>query len=122
MYVPFCFNKIGFNIRKQVEFTSITRRLRSSISLSFAAICYVAIHFQNHINTICPAGKQKQNNSIIIITRPKPAYERPASCLWRSAHNKVRSQRKKTILFGNFSQTSGPPPPFWEPLIQKRQL
>ena len=41
---------------------------------------------------------------------------------------KVRSLKKKTILFGNFSQTSDPPhpppphPPFWEPLIQKKNL
>ena len=31
--------------------------------------------------------------------------------------------KKKTTLFGNFSQTSDPrppPPPFWEPLIQKK--
>ena len=37
---------------------------------------------------------------------------------------KVRCQKKTTILFGNFSQTSDPPPtpPFWEPLIQKKIL
>ena len=29
--------------------------------------------------------------------------------------------KKKPILFGNFSQTSDPPP-FWEPLIQKKNL
>ena len=36
--------------------------------------------------------------------------------------DKVRSQKKKTILFGNFSQTSGPPPPpppFGNPLSKK---
>ena len=36
---------------------------------------------------------------------------------------KGRSQKKNTTLFGNFSQTSDPPhPPFWEPLIQKKNL
>ena len=35
---------------------------------------------------------------------------------------KVRSQKKITGLFGNFSQMADPPPipPFWEPLIQKK--
>ena len=39
----------------------------------------------------------------------------------KNKNTKVRSQ-KKTILFGNFSQTSDPPPRFWEPLIQKKIL
>ena len=34
--------------------------------------------------------------------------------------NKVRCQTKKTILFGNFSQTSDPPPPFGNPLSKKK--
>ena len=32
--------------------------------------------------------------------------------------HKVSTRRKDTGLFGNFPQTSDPPP-FWEPLIQK---
>ena len=42
----------------------------------------------------------------------------------RKPPTKVRSQKKITGLFGNFSQMADPPPipPFWEPLIQKKFL
>ena len=36
-------------------------------------------------------------------------------------HAMVRTQKKITVLFGNFSQMADPPP-FWEPLIQKKIL
>ena len=54
------------------------------------------------------------------------ALKHSGSCIQFSNYNdnKVRSQKKKTTLFGNFSQTPDPPPtpPFWEPLIQKKIL
>ena len=40
---------------------------------------------------------------------------------WISTFDKVRTQEKITVLFGNFSQMADPPP-FWEPLIQKKKL
>ena len=42
-------------------------------------------------------------------------------CLRWWMSDKVRSQKKMTVLFGNFSQMADPPP-FWEPLIQKKIL
>ena len=38
-------------------------------------------------------------------------------------HGKVRTKKKITVLFGNFSQVADPPlphPPFWETLIRKK--
>ena len=42
-------------------------------------------------------------------------------CIHFTEITKGSTQKKITGLFGNFSQTSDPPP-FWEPLVQKKKL